>query len=334
LLSRAQAEAQRASLLPKPACLSDQVLVRTVNIASLLTSGASSAQRAAIQIGKRAYNVPEGIVMPSLTVTLLLFTAMAQAQQNSAPAFEVATIKPAASDARGRFIQPGPGGGIRITNMTLKDMIEFAWQMQPFQLSGGPPWLDSVHYDIVAKPEAKTSFDEMRPMLQALLADRFQLRTHRETKELPIYALVLARKDGKLGPDLTESKEGSCEKLDPSHPPPPQPGAPLPRICGNMLIGPGQLTMLGHPISELTQLLSRMVERKVVDQTGLKGNFDISLQFPRDEAPPAPDGPPARIDMAGAIFSTFPDRLGLKFESTKGPVEVIVIDSAEKPSEN
>lgn len=77
-----------------------------------------------------------------------------------------------------------------------------------------------------------------------------------------------------------------------------------------------------------------MVERKVVDQTGLKGNFDISLQFPRDETPPSPDGPPARIDMADAIFSTLPDRLGLKFESTKGPVEVIVIDSAEKPSEN
>jgi len=202
--------------------------------------------------------------------------------------------------------------------MTLKDMIELAWQMQPFQLSGGPPWLDSIHYDIVAKPEAKASFDEMRPMLQALLADRFQLRTHQETKELPIYALVLARKDGKLGPDLTESKEGSCEKFDQSRPPPPpQPGAPLPRICGNLLIGPGQLTMFGHPISELTPLLSRMVERKVVDQTGLKGNFDISLQFPRDEAPPSPDGPPARIDIAGAIFSTFPDRLGLKFESTK-----------------
>ena len=275
--------------------------------------------------------------MPSLTISviLLLSAAMAQAQQNPAPGFEIASIKPAAPDARGRFIQPGPGGGIKITNMTLKDMIELAWQMQPFQLSGGPPWLDSIHYDIVAKPEAKASFDEMRPMLQALLADRFQLRTHQETKELPIYALVLARKDGKLGPDLTESKEGSCEKFDQSHPPPPpQPGAPLPRICGNLLIGPGQLTMFGHPISELTPLLSRMVERKVVDQTGLKGNFDISLQFPRDEAPPSPDGPPARIDMAGAIFSTFPDRLGLKFESTKGPVEVIVIDSAEKPSEN
>jgi uncharacterized protein (TIGR03435 family) len=271
----------------------------------------------------------------AVSVTLLLFAVMAQAQQSLAPAFDVASIKPAEPDARGRFIQPGPGGGIKITNMTLKDMIEWAWQMQPFQLSGGPPWLDSIHYDVVAKPEAKASLDEMRTMLQALLADRFQLRTHEETKELPVYALVLARKDGKLGPDLTESKEGSCEKLDASHPPPPRPpGAPLPRICGNLLIGPGQLTMFDHPISELTPLLSRMVERKVVDQTGLKGNFDIAVQFPRDEPPASPDAPPARIDMAGAIFSTFPDRLGLKFESTKGPVEVLIIDSAEKPGEN
>jgi uncharacterized protein (TIGR03435 family) len=195
--------------------------------------------------------------MRSLTILLTLLPAAGLAQApltpapTPAPSFEVATIKPAAPDARGRFISPGPGGGIRITNMTLKEMVEFAWSVQPFQISGGPAWLDSVHYDIVAKPEAKASFDEMRPMLQALLADRFQLRTHQETKELPIYALVLARKDGKLGPDLMKSKEGSCEKFDPSHPPqPPQPGAPLPRICGNLLIGPGQLTMFGHPISE------------------------------------------------------------------------------------
>src|SRR5579863_3001365 len=139
----------------------------------------------------------------TISVTLLLSAAMAQAQQSPALAFEVATIKPAAPDARGRFISPGPGGGIRITNMTLKDMTEFAWNLQPFQLSGGPAWLDSVHYDVVAEPEAKPGAkgranpDEMRLMLQSLLKDRFQLRTHQETKELPIYALVLARKDGK-----------------------------------------------------------------------------------------------------------------------------------------
>lgn len=276
--------------------------------------------------------------MRLLPILLTLLPAAALAQS---PAFEAATIKPAAPDARGRFISPGPGGGIKVTNMSLKDMIEFAWGLQPFQVSGGPAWLDSVRYDIVAKPEARAdgkgrpSENELKTMLQALLTDRFQLRVHMETKELPIYALVLSRKDGKLGPDLVETKEGSCQKFDPNQPPPrPQPGAPPARICGNMFIGPGQLMMFSHPISELTPLLSRMVERKVVDQTGLKGNYDITLQFPRDETPPAPDAPPARLDMSAAIFSTFPDRLGLKFESQKGQVEVIVIDAAEKPSDN
>jgi uncharacterized protein (TIGR03435 family) len=276
--------------------------------------------------------------MRILPILLALVPAAALAQ---APAFEVATVKPAAPDARGRFISPGPGGGIRITNMTLKDMVEFAWNLQPFQLSGGPAWLDSVHYDVVAEPEAKPGAkgranpDEMRLMLQSLLKDRFQLRIHQDTKELPIYALVLARKDGKLGPDLVESKEGSCVKVDPSQPPPPpQPGAPRPRFCGNMMIGPFSLEAYQHTMAELAPLLSRMVERKVVDQTGLKGNYDISLQFPHDDPPTAPDASPARPDMAAAIFSTFPERLGLKFESTKGPVEVIVIDSAEKPSDN
>src|SRR5215469_11755076 len=206
-----------------------------------------------------AYNDFEGIVMPSLTisVTLLLSAAMAQAQQNPAPGFEVATIKPAAPDARGRYIQPGPGGGIKITNMTLKDMIEFAWRIQPFQVSGGPSWIDSVSYDVVAKPESKSSFSENQALLQALLADRFQLRTHTETKELPIYALVLARKDGKLGPDLVETKEGSCLKFDPAQPPPrPQAGEPPPRFCGNMGISPGGLTMISQPMSQLVPLLS------------------------------------------------------------------------------
>jgi uncharacterized protein (TIGR03435 family) len=279
----------------------------------------------------------EPVMRPfTILMTLMPAAAFAQGQQNPAPApsFEVATIKPAAPDARGVYIRPGPGGGLSITNMTVKDMIVWAWRIQPFQVSGGPSWLDSVHYDVVARPEAKAGFGEMQTMLQALLAERFQLRVHNDTKDLPIYALILARKDGKLGPDLLESPEGSCQKFDPTHPPPPpQPGASPPRYCGQMMIGPGGLTMVGQPISELLPLLSRMTERKVVDQTALKGKYDINLQFPRDEAPPSPDNP-VRPDFAAALFSAFPERLGLKFESQKGPVEVIVVDKAEKPSDN
>jgi uncharacterized protein (TIGR03435 family) len=116
--------------------------------------------------------------------------------------FEVASIKPAAPDEHRMFIGPGPGGGISVTNMTLKQMIHRAWRIMPFQISGGPAWIDSTRYNVVAKPEKKPAPEETTRMLQALLKDRFQLVIHSETKEMPVYVLVLARKDGKLGEHL------------------------------------------------------------------------------------------------------------------------------------
>jgi bla regulator protein BlaR1 len=112
---------------------------------------------------------------------------------------------------------------LNINNMPLKEMIVLAWSIQPFQISGGPAWIESLRYDISAKPDHKPKEDEESLMLQSLLADRFQLKIHHETKELPIYALVVASKEGKLGPQLTASKEGGCTPFDPSQPPPPPP---------------------------------------------------------------------------------------------------------------
>jgi uncharacterized protein (TIGR03435 family) len=140
--------------------------------------------------------------------------------------FEVASIKPAAPDERRMFIGPGPGGGISVTNMTLKQMIQNAWHIMPVQISGGPAWIDSVRYNVVAKPEKPAPEESMR-MLQELLKDRFHLVIHSETKEMPVYALVLARKDGKLGENLTESKEGGCTV--------PEPNQPLPLLRGGKL---------------------------------------------------------------------------------------------------
>ncbi len=237
-------------------------------------------------------------------------------------------------------IRPGPGGGVTITNMTLKELIVLAWRIQPFQISGGPAWLDSVHYDIVAKPEAKPKQSEIPQMLQALLKDRFQLVVRQDTKELPIYALVVARKDGKLGPRLTQSKEGGCTAFDPSKPPaPPEPGKPPTMGCGGMMMGIRQLTAASIPVSNLTPMLSRLLGRTVVDKTGLTGNFDISMEWAPDDAqalqlpPGAPPVPPS--DTSGpSIFTAFQEQLGLKLESQKGPVEMLVIERAEKPSEN
>ncbi len=269
----------------------------------------------------------------------LLSGCAAGAQTNARPEFEVASIKPAAPDARGMYIRPGPGGGVSITNMTLKELIVLAWRVQPFQISGGPAWLDSVHYDIVAKPETKPKQSAIPEMLQALIENRFQVKVHREKKELPIYALVMARKDGRLGPELNESKDGDCVQPDPlSAPAPPQPGVAPARFCGQMMMGINHLTAVGIPVSGMTPMLSRLLGRSVIDKTGLTGNFNISVEWTPDETQalrlPANAQTPPPDSTGPSIFTAFQEQLGLKLESQKGPVDILIVDRAAKPSEN
>ncbi len=178
-------------------------------------------------------------------------------------------------------------------------------------------------------------------MLQALLAERFQLVIHRETKELPMFALVLARKDGKLGPKLVPH-EGECTPPDPTKPPPPrEPGEPFAMGCGGMGIGLRGLTAVGVPVGNLVPMLSRILGTTVVDKTGLTNKFDISAEWAPDEnqaaalLPPGAPPPATASDSAGpSIFTAMQEQLGLKLESQKGPVEILVIDRVEKPSEN
>jgi len=255
------------------------------------------------------------------------------------PQFEVASIKPAAPDQRGTFIRLAPGGRLNVTNMPVKEMIAIAWRIQPFQISGSPGWLDSARFDISAKPEDGAKQSEAPAMLQALLADRFQLTFHRETKELPIYALVVA-KEGKLGPKLTEAKEGGCTPFDPTKPPPPPDRSKPPVMgCGGMMMGPDRMTALSVPIANLIPMLSRILGRTVIDKTGLTAKYDINMEWTPDESQAIrfpPDGPrPPPSDPSGpTIFTALQEQLGLKLESQKGPVEMFVIDHVERPSEN
>lgn len=271
--------------------------------------------------------------------------AFGQSANAPLPQFEVASIKPAAPDQRGTFIRNAPGGRVNINNMPLKEIIVMAWRIQPYQISGAPPWIESTRYDISAKPDHNPKEGELPLMLQALLADRFQLKIHHETKELPIYALVVANKDGKLGPQLTESKEGSCTPFDPTKPPPPpDPSKPPTLGCGGMMMGPDRLTAMGVPISQMAPVLSRMLGRTVVDKTGLTRKFDIKMQWTPDQAqlqlmaPPGgllPGAPAPQFDPNGpSIFTALQEQLGLKLESQKGPVDLLVIDHVERPSEN
>jgi uncharacterized protein (TIGR03435 family) len=258
------------------------------------------------------------------------WTPCAQAQPGAGRAFEVASIKPSALDARGTR-SARPPGRLEIGNMTLKDMIVYAYSVQPFQVSGGPGWVDSAHYDISARAGAQVSREDVLLMLQALLEDRFQLAFTRETRELPVFALVLARKDGKLGPRLTPSKEGACTPFDPAKPF----AVDNMRLCGAFSLGPDGLTLVSGSIASLTPRLSRLLGRMVIDKTGLTRNFDINIEWSPDETlamQPASRGPSDNIGPS--IFTVFRQDLGLDFKAEKGRVDILVIQRAEMPSGN
>jgi uncharacterized protein (TIGR03435 family) len=195
-----------------------------------------------------------------------------------------------------------PGGRFTATGAPLSALMQEAYGIKGFQISGGPSWVNSERYDVVAKPNAgaNLSQERLKPMIQALLAERFQLKIHRETKDLTIYSLMA----GKDGPKLHASTGASGPGLS---------------------MGRGQLS--GHKVSMtmLASILELQLDRNVRDNTGIQGDFDIKLEWSPDET----------ADRAGpSIFTALQEQLGLKLGSQKGPVEVLVIDSAEKASAN
>ncbi len=250
--------------------------------------------------------------------------------------FEVASVKPSDPQARGTRIGLSPGGIFTATNVTVKSLIQQAWDVRDFQISGGPGWLDTERYDIKAKgdgtglseeemgklPEAQRNklMEEILMKLRALLADRFQLKLHRGTKEMPVYALSVA----KGGPKIQLAKEDGS------------PGGQMSMRRG----GAGaEITGNKVPLSHLVHLLSDVVGRTVLDKTGLKENYDFKMSFAPDrglgQQPPGP-GDDRQLPESGgpSIFTALQEQLGLKLDAQKGPVEVLVIDSAQKASAN
>lgn len=224
-----------------------------------------------------------------------------------------------------------PGGRFEAINMPLTQLIQNAYKLHDFQIVGGPSWL-SDRYDILAKAESEFpptppgTIGAMPLMLQSLLADRFALQVHRETREMEIYALVRARADGRLGPRLRESNI-DCEMFwrSGAKPPPPAPAAPGMRAvqtCG-MRAGGGNLVASAAQLAVLTGNLSGMTRRIVEDRTRLTGAFDIDLSW-------APEG--STDTSQPSIFTALQEQLGLKLESARAPVEILVIDSVARPS--
>jgi uncharacterized protein (TIGR03435 family) len=288
------------------------------------------------------------MVVTGLTMAVPRATSLrAQAQvPGRPPSFEVASVKENRSGDLRSPIRTEPGGRFTATNVLLKFLIAEAFMgPQPVHLSsrivGGPDWINSTRFDIIAK--ASTEFrsspegppNELFLMLRSLLEDRFKVRTHRETRELPVYELVVARADGKLGPQLRQST-ANCD----GPPPPRQPNEPPP--CGAMR-GPARVMAGGIPMRRFAEMLTAIMAvgtpasadgRLVIDKTGLSGRFAFNLTWTPDQIPtvaPPPGIPP--VDPNGpSLVTALQEQLGLKLESAKGPVEVLVIDSVERPT--
>ena len=277
----------------------------------------------------------------------------------SRPEFEVASIKPNIEGGPRVFMGQKSPGTFSAENETLKNLIQEAYgapsgqrNWLPFFVApgqgvpilGGPGWIGSERYDISAKWAAairghttiqsiEKAQSEMDLMLRALLEQRFQLKLHRETKDLPIYELKLA-KAGKL-------KRGSCTTFDLDNPPPPPVASQQPpNYCGGSRLGRRGLDWTldgtGMKMKDLADTLSFLIgSRTVIDKTGFVGTFDAHLQWtPGPGEFGATDVPASSTDISESIFSVLREQLGLKLKTGRGPVEVLIVDHAEKPSAN
>jgi uncharacterized protein (TIGR03435 family) len=235
-------------------------------------------------------------------------------------AFEVATIKPVDHDPKsGRYITMQGNNRFVEKDYTLKLLIAAAYNLNSKTISGGPGWIESDHYDIAAVTpgEVRPTRDEQMSMLRSLLADRFKLTFHREQKEFSIYELEVA----KGGP-----------KLKPSTAPPDDPPQLISTVYPQRMVLPARNVTM----SDLTSLMQRaMLDRPVVDKTGLTGKYDFDLEWAPDETQFGGEVPTAPTDAPSPpLFTAIQQQLGLRLEATRGPIEALVVDTAERPSAN
>jgi len=272
--------------------------------------------------------------------TLLLIAAMAAAgaripvvaQAQPGLRLEVVSVKANRSNAEGQSMRMQPGGRVVITNSPLRPLIQTAYGLLPQQLTGGPAWIDSERFDIVA--QASASLPPSPPggppgpaqlLMQQLLADRFKLTTHLERRELQIYVLTVARDDGRLGPRMLLAK-ADCAALLAVYG---RGAGPLPprSECG-ISGGPGRVSARGASLQMFARTtLAGAVNQIVEDRTGLTGAYDLDLEFAADPLAAEPAA-------SASLFTALEEQLGLKLRSVRGSVEVLVIDRVEHPTEN
>jgi uncharacterized protein (TIGR03435 family) len=246
-------------------------------------------------------------------------------------AFEAASVKPA-SLASGRFTMtggPGTNDPVRIsyTNVTLRRVLLSAYDVRDYQISG-PDWLDTLRFDIVAKLPEGTTKEQFQSMLRNLLAARFGMIVHRESKELPVYMLFVAKNGLKLKSPVTAAEEPAEEQLATIRPAEgsdgfPKLSLPAPGLVIETRNGRARVTAKEVPLTKFADLLSGQLGRPVVDGTGLNSNYSFVLYF-------SPEGPNPSDAPDPGIFSAVQEQLGLRLEARKAPVDLLVIDHAEK----
>jgi len=267
---------------------------------------------------------------------VVLFLALAAQWTESAgqappPVFEAASIKRNTSgETRIRF--ETPPGRVNAINVPLRFVIRQAYRLPESRIVGGPVWLDSDRFDIVATAPAQAPGDAVREMLRALLTERYGLRMHAETREMPVYLLRLMRTDGTLGSNLRRSTMDCA-------------GRPSSVVAGQVRCGvlvsqgPASASLRGggSTIDSFVRLLGDFLDRPLIDESGLTGTFDLELEFsaPRSSMPGtlAPGGlAAAGLDDVPAVFTAVREQLGLKLDAQRGRAEVWVVDAASPPS--
>jgi len=259
-------------------------------------------------------------------------------------AFEVASVKQNRSGGAIAGLRRIPGGRFEATNIQLSSLISFAYQLEPFELVSGPGWLEGDRWDVLAKiagdppPVPPGTADVMAMATRALLADRFKLVLRRETREASVYQLVRANRDGSLGKGLQRSAtdclaiQRAADAAAKGGPPAPDPNTPERLVCG-LRIRVGRIQLGGRPITALLNALSVITGRRVVDRTGLEGDWQFDITFNPPAPPPGVDLPPPDPDAA-SLFTVLQEQLGLRLEPARMPMPVMVIDRVERPVED
>jgi uncharacterized protein (TIGR03435 family) len=263
------------------------------------------------------------VVAAMVLVTMVLVTAQGPAE------FDVASIKANTSGEPGSTFDLSRGQ-VRAINTPIQPLIRQAFEVMDTQIVGAPAWVATERYDILAKaPAGVATAAEMRPLLRALLADRFKLATHRERRDMPVFALVRARAD-RFGPGFRTATVDCGATARPGGPPTPPASPQEEWPCSTVRFTPGQLYIGGYPMAEVMRLLAPLVGRTLVDETGIAGPVYMRLAYrPQGRGAQPPDAAP---DERPDLFTALQEQTGLKLDSRRAPVDVLVIDAIDRPA--